>query len=370
MFSCFPSMTKMAKRKKKNATRAVDPTATLLLQSPGGYLCLLCEKPLDSAYFKRHMYRVHDFHMLTDINIVQSNDIVKQNGFACKKCDYFTAVKYNYVRHCENIKCFYRPATTHQLYKTGHLWCSNPIPIDVAAVPSLPRSKMLDGKQLWRNVLVELVDEFGIDPKLGEILQTPITQVLDGTTLKTFLLQCGSKMIEPLPTRFIDGGRVWLQSEAKYAVSNILPQVRNAMVVFRLGTDYETNFIMRENLGPLLEELEKLIGFTWKTCDNVLKFENQNRPDMVPAFLYAVTTQQSDNNFFNLPTICKYVIYRMFDVKIDLEDWSKSTMKLRGYWALSSTTSTILHLLRLGSLSALSTFQGKQFVTQQLAICR
>ena len=91
---------------------------------------------------------------------------------------------------------------------------------------------------VWRHVLVELVDEFGIDPKLGEILQTPITQVLDGTTLKTFLLQCGSKMIQSLPTRFIDGGRVCLQDEAKYAVSNILPQVRNAMVVFRLGTDY------------------------------------------------------------------------------------------------------------------------------------
>ena len=72
------------------------------------------------------------------------------------------------------------------------------------------------------------------------------------------------------------------------------------MVVFNPNTDFETNFSMIHNIPVLVDELKKLIWFTWGS-QPVSSFENMVSPSDVPRYLYALVLQPTTNNFLMLP---------------------------------------------------------------------
>ena len=76
-----------------------------------------------------------------------------------------------------------------------------------------------------------------------------------------------------------------------------------------IDSDLNDVGVQTESLAQKVSKLQGIVnhGVELTRCirwvlyhDNVLKFDDENRPDMVPAFLYWLTTQQSNNTFFNL----------------------------------------------------------------------
>ena len=254
-------------------------------------------------------------------------------------------------------------------YTTGHLVASQSNQPMHSPISTISDENVDFALQQWNNVYQELMTKFGMPESLAGRLRNHISVVLDGATVENFLYSWNQKMCQPGPMNFIQGAEHWLIHEAAFFIGTMPVKTKSTMVVFNENTEFEINFAMRKKIPPLLDELKKLIWFTWGSKP-VSSFQNINAPRDVPRYLYALVSQATTSNIFTLPILCKFLIYRSFNVKGESIEGIEKTMKFRSASACSSTAATHLHLLRLGSLSYLATFFGPGYQLHQLRVCK
>ena len=274
------------------------------------------------------------------------------------------------MRHCaihQHTPCATK--TKHWFYITGHLVDTSIKAINNSPISCIPDDHVELAIQQWNNVHQELISKFGIPESLAGRLRDHISVVLDGSTVENFLYAWNQKMCQPGPMNFIQGAQHWLVHNAACLLNTLPVKVKSEMVVFNENTEFETNFTMRDKIQILLDELQKLICFTWGSTP-VSSFQNINAPSHVPRYLYALVSQPTMNNLFTLPVLCKFLIYRSFHIKGESIEDSKRSMRFRGASACSSTAATHLHLSRLGSLCFLATFCGPNYQFHQLRVCK
>ena len=341
----------------------------VLLKSPGGYLCMICNISLSITTFKRHMSTKHPNLKWTQSNIKSCDDTEERTGFLCF-CGYFSNRKDNYMRHCSSQHHTPNEKRSSQwFYTTGHLVTSKTNPLIHSSISTISNDKVEFALQQWNNIFQELTTKFGIPENLAGRLRNHASVVCDGTTLEHFLLRHDIKMNQPGPMNFIRAAKVWLEQQAEFLLSTVTPKIKSQMMVFNPNTDFETNFSMRHNTPILLDELEKLIWFSWGS-QPVSHFQDIFSPLDVSMYLYALVSQATTNNLFTLPVACKFTIYRCFHIKHESIPGSQPSTRFRSASVSSSTAATHLHLLRLGSLCYLATFHGPQYIYYQSEVCK
>ena len=245
-------------------------------------------------------------------------------------------------------------------------------PEALPTLPNIPQVPIVDidiSLQQWNCICQEMITEFNIPESLAQRLQNYVAKVCTVSSLQVFLHACHGKMTQPGPERFIAGAVEFLNKQAAFLLSNVPPNVKTAMVAFNISLEFDTNFTIRNELSNLVTELKTLILFTWGS-DSVKDFVDEFDPWSVPKYLHNLVCQPTINNFTAYPVLCNYTVYRLFNIKQSATSSQELTIKLRGHWALSSTASGILYILRLGCLCYAATFDGIHRLTNQLLMCR
>ncbi|KAL3927369.1 MAG: hypothetical protein SGBAC_013112 [Bacillariaceae sp.] len=230
-----------------------------------------------------------------------------------------------------------------------------------SASHQLPSTAVASVFEAAPRLLMELKDQFNIEPKLADLLLPFVLPVLEGDTLQDFVRKRTSEMNNAFqPVQFMEGSTKWLQHFAKLSVDMLPGTVRETMLLFgNVPEEISASYMTSEKLHPLTIELKLLIRFTWKRVPSLVNCRDANNPLNVPYYLFWVTVQSGESSLHGIPEICQYIVFRL------LFGANKGTVSCAD---MSRTVSHILYLCQLGSLSACAQIAGSGFLQRQLQL--
>ncbi|CAJ1941187.1 unnamed protein product [Cylindrotheca closterium] len=233
-------------------------------------------------------------------------------------------------------------------------------------------------------LLIELKNQFHLEPKLADLLLPFVLPVLDNNaaninhgnnaTLQQFMQKRRSEISIPSlqPTLFLEGSTKWLSQFAKLSVDMLPESVRQAMPLTLVPSDISASYMATTddnyipnnnyyyyNIHPLAAELKLLLRFTWGRVPALTHCPDADNPFNVPYYLFWLTIQKGKSSLQGLPEVCQYIVFRL------LFGATKGTVS---FTEMTRTVSHILYLVQLGSLSACAQIAGPDFLQRQLQL--
>ncbi|CAJ1937051.1 unnamed protein product [Cylindrotheca closterium] len=339
-----------------------------VLSSPSGFLCF-CGKQVLNSYFARHLANscpVAKSKGVTrdDVKFKYDAKPKLMRAFICVPCGRLYLKRDSFSKHFKrnnSTKCrhervnFERECMAyHTLHYIGPTPGASQLESGISGggiyVDRVVQESAVDGlvqDQLPDDAILlclgtnhaalknELVDKMKSPSCLVEILLPLLVSTIGSKSPATFV-QAGIERVREgpdSPMAFISGADKWMRQYSARMVAMLPGSVRHEMLSFRVDTEYESIFTVRNKIEPVCSELKKIIHFTWKAFGLIHGFVDEQAPLQVPKYLYMLKS-------------------------------------LKGAYAIGSTLATILYICCLGSLGEAFKCNGNNYIGRQLALCK
>ncbi|CAJ1959770.1 unnamed protein product [Cylindrotheca closterium] len=366
-----------------------------VLSSPSGCLCF-CGKQVLNSYFARHLANscpVANLKGVTRDDVKFKDDAKPKlmRAFICVPCGRLYLKRDSFSKHFKrnnSTKCrhervnFERECMAyHTLHYIGPTPGASQLESGISGggiyVDRVVQESAVDGlvqDQLPDDAILlclgtnhaalknELVDKMKLPSCLVEIL-LPLLVSTIGSKSPAIFVQAGIERVRESPDSpmaFISGADKWMRQYSARMVAMLPGSVRHEMLSFRVDTEYESIFTVRNKIKPVCSELKKIIHFTWKAFGLIHGFVDEWAPLQVPKYLYMLSLQNGENLIDGSPKLLQYTSFCFF----------KSSESLKGAYAIGSTLATILYICRLGSLGEAFKCNGNNYIGRQLALCK
>ena len=359
--------------------------------SAGGYKCGLCNKKFKHSTFAKHLKDVHLIsweYAQSEGMIAYSDEKYGMKAYVCDACEegYYTTIKGNFKRHCENCEAaagvnpifelrdvlIYK-STNHfagLLSEAGVLQDAEGGQ-DTVVSHGNPRILQMTGSHArvdhfvrsYQSIHRELTEDFGVTPKLALSVEALVTAVTNGISLFDFASISNERMVSPLPPVLAETANEWLRVYAR-PLSKIVPgKVLAAMVTFKMKTEDQDDkiFKMWENQEVILTELKQMLSYLLGVLPDS-SLSDVNHPIDLCRFVIDIAVRPAGSNTHSLPPLSHYIVFRY--VKL-----TEGGPKFRNMWFLSSVIARVMHIVRLAGITLCSTFEGEQAISKQMELC-
>ena len=209
-----------------------------------------------------------------------------------------------------------------------------------------------------------------------------LSRGFEGTIRQYLEFASKGQVEDPILTKWLEAGKVWMTNYASGHIANVSANVRHRLAEFESqevdGTTYGTRtFTLRRGIPRLIAELEAALRFFYRyrtTLFDQFKHDEIGKADItwmieraiIPRILY-IAAKEEPTDHGQLPIACRYCLSRGFTLK------NKVNLVMYECGWFSSRISALMHLLRAGVcgyLVTLSVEESQDLTNLELDVVR